>query len=474
MRRAIKLCIGLMLLSALMLQAQPRTSEEGRIQPYAENPFYWQYEGEPVLLLGGSVEDNLFQIDSLEAHLDLLQAVGGNYVRCTLSSRDESNLWAFERDAATGLYDLTKPNPAYWDRLERFLEATSERGIVVQFEVWATFDFYDGREMGRPFWQANPFNPNNNVNYTAEASGLPDTVASHPTQTENPFFYTVPTLDSNGVVLPYQQGFVDKLLEHALPHGNALYGMDNETSVDPAWGAYWTRYIQEKAAEKGLTVQTTEMWDPWDLADPMHANTFDHPERYTFVDVSQNNHQEGQAHWDNAQKQRQRIAGSGEIRPLNNVKIYGADGGRFGDDRDGAERFWRNIFGGMASARFHRPPSGLGLSETAQAHLKSARMLTDVFNVFEAVPENSLLSRREANEAYGMAGPDVAAVFFPDGGEVDLDVSSVGGGRPLSVRWLDVRASRWQEPAVSSPEDGRLELMTPGEGFWVVLVRAQE
>ena len=148
--------------------------------------------------------------------------------------------------------------------------------------------------------------------------------------------------------------------------------------------------------------------------------------------------------------------------------------GASADSRDGAERFWRNIFGGMASARFHRPPSGLGLSETAQAHLKSARMLTDVLNVFEAVPENSLLSRREANEAYTLAGPDVAAVFFPDGGEVDLNVSSVGGGRPLSVRWLDVRASRWQEPAVSSPEDGRLELMTPGEGFWVVLVRAQE
>ena len=26
-----------------------------RIQPYSENPFYWQYKGEPVLLLGGTI-----------------------------------------------------------------------------------------------------------------------------------------------------------------------------------------------------------------------------------------------------------------------------------------------------------------------------------------------------------------------------------------------------------------------------------
>ena len=128
----------------------------------------------------------------------------------------------------------------------------------------------------------------------------------------------------------------------------------------------------------------------------------------------------------------------------------------------------------MASARFHRPPSGLGLSEPAQAHLKSARLLTDVFSVFEAVPDNSLLASREANEAYCAAKPGTAyAVFFPDGGEADLDVSAVADGRPLSVRWLDVQASQWQAPTMEGPEDGRLTLTAPGAGFWVVLVEAE-
>ena len=50
-------------------------NNQDRIQPYDQNPFYWQHKGRPVLLIGGSVEDNLFQIPNLEAHLDLLKSL---------------------------------------------------------------------------------------------------------------------------------------------------------------------------------------------------------------------------------------------------------------------------------------------------------------------------------------------------------------------------------------------------------------
>ena len=60
-----------------------------RIQPDATHPRYWQYRGEPVLLLGGSKDDNLFQIPGLEEHLDLLANVGGNYIRCVMSARKD-------------------------------------------------------------------------------------------------------------------------------------------------------------------------------------------------------------------------------------------------------------------------------------------------------------------------------------------------------------------------------------------------
>ena len=65
------------------------------IQVSQEFPQYWEYIGEPLMLLGGSDEDNLFQLSGLQEQLDLLVSVGGNYVRNTMSSRDSGNVWAF-------------------------------------------------------------------------------------------------------------------------------------------------------------------------------------------------------------------------------------------------------------------------------------------------------------------------------------------------------------------------------------------
>ena len=435
------------------------------IRPYGDNPFYWQYEGRPVLLFGGSVEDNLFQRDDLADQLDLLRQAGGNYVRNTMSSRDAGNVWPHVKNEA-GFYDLSEVNPAYWNRFNGFLEMTAARDIIVQIEVWATFDYYDDRDMRRGFWQQNPWNPRNNTNYTVASSGLPDTVASHPTQTENPFFFTVPAQENNELLLSFQQAFVDRLLSYTLQFDHILYCIDNETSVPATWGGYWASYIKQKAREGGKDVFVTEMWDPWDLAHEMHNHTFDHPEIYDFVDVSQNNHNSGQEHWDNAQKQRERIRSSGVIRPMNNVKIYGAEESRFGSAIDGQERFWRNIFGGMASARFHRPPSGLGLDSTAQAHLKSAQRFLGEFDVFRAHPTIDIIQDREANEAYGMeiAGSR-RAIFFPNRGSVSLDMKVEQGA---VVKWLELSSADWVSLTMESAPV--LTLTTPMAGMWVAVV----
>jgi hypothetical protein len=443
-----------------------------RIQPYTDNRFYWQYKGEPVLLLGGSIEDNLFQISGLKEHLDVLQSVGGNYVRCTISSRDEGDVWPFERDPRSGLYDLNQAGREYWRRFERFLELAAERDIIAQFELWDRFDF------SRTPWQANPYNPKNNVNYTAEESGLKEEIDTHPGQRENAFFRSVPEQENNRLILGYQQRQVDRMLSVSLRYGNVLYCMDNETNESAEWGWYWARYIQASAVDAGVGVETTEMWDAWNLLDGEHAATFDHPEIFSFVDISQNNHQPANSHWENPQEIRRRLKASGHVRPMNSVKIYGANSGRYGSTRDAQERFWRNIFGGLASSRFHRPPSGLGLNGIAQAHIKSMRMLTDEINIFACEPHNDLLANRSWNEAYCTANPGLEyAVFFPDGGNVILDVSHARG-KPATVRWLNIRQSGWTDDAtetgVAAGIEGtdRLRLITPTEeGYWAVLVQ---
>ena len=332
--------------------------------------------------------------------------------------------------------------------------------------MWDRFDFARGP------WQDNPYNPKNNINYTVEESGLAESIDSHPGQKENAFFHTIPALENNALVLGYQQAQLVELLKRSRPYPNVLYCMDNETNELPEWGKFWSLQIKDQAGES--IVQTTEMWDAWDLQSTQHRHTLDHPELYSFFDLSQNNHRHAEEHWQNPQLIRQYIIDSGHIRPMNSVKIYGANTGRFGTHRDAQERLWRNIFGGLASSRFHRPDSGLGLSEIAQAHIRSLRDLTDRIDIFTCTPDNDLLDARSANEAYCTANPGIEyAVFFPDGGNVVLDTEAAAGNM-IGVQWLDVRKSVWLDE--ETEEAGkRLRLVTPEEeGYWAVIVKVAE
>lgn len=101
------------------------------------------------------------------------------------------------------------------------------------------------------------------------------------------------------------------------------------------------------------------------------------------------------------------------------------------------------------------------------------RLLTGQMDIFAAEPHNDLLQNRSWNEAYCTAVPGVEyAIFFPDGGDVLLDVSDCNGGS-VPVRWLDIRSSRWMAEATEvTVENQRVRLVTPAEeGYWAALVR---
>lgn len=437
-----------------------------RIQPYAKNPRYWQYEGHPVLLLGGSDDDNLFQwpAEQLRPHLDTLAQAGGNYIRNTMSDRKDKGfeLYPFKR-LPSGKYDLDQWNDEYWERFARMLKLTAERRIIVQIEVWDRFDY------SRDNWTPHPYNPTNNINYTYEQSGFAPRYPDHPGANKQPFFFTTPKQRNNQVVFRYQQRFVNKMLSYTLPYGHVLYCMDNETSGEEAWGAFWASHIQQKATEAHTRVCVTEMWDAWDLKADEHKRTLDHPERYDFVDVSQNNQKKGQEHWDNFQWVRARVAQ--HPRPLNTTKTYGADTGRYGTNRDGLERWWRHVIGGVASARFHRPDSGLGLSAPALASIRAARKLESLIKLWDLQPANELLSDRGNNEAYLAARPGHAyAVYFTDGGSVGLNMSNVQGH--FDVRWIDIASGEWAKKEKLEAGD-KNTLSAPGAGHWVAAIVKQ-
>jgi hypothetical protein len=413
--------------------------------------------------LGGSDDDNLFQWSEkdLIVQLDRLAAAGGNVIRNTMSDRKDRGheVYPFKQQK-DGKYDLNEWNVEYWTRFERMLRETAKRHIIVQIEVWDRFDYTDTG--GSDHWQNHPYNPQNNVNYTCEQSGFAKRYPDHPGANKQPFFFTTPKQRNNQEVLMYQQRFVEKMLDHALRYDHVLYCMDNETNGEEEWGRYWAQFVKERATQLKKRVYVTEMWDDWDLTAEMHKRTFDHPELYDFVDVSQNNHNKGQKHWDNFLHIREYL--SQKPRPINTTKTYGAKGNKFGTDQDGIERFWRHLLAGAASIRFHRPVSGLGLNDKAVAAIRAARKLESKIPLWLMSPANELLSDRESNEAYLAVHKGIAyALYLPAGGEVRIDFSGAKGS--LVAHWIDIASGEWG-PTQNVAGDEKTLLASPGPGNW--------
>jgi hypothetical protein len=411
-----------------------------QITPWNENPSYWQYKGKPVLLLGATDNDNLFQNDNLESHLDSLRMFGGNYIRNTMSDRDPGNRRAFAL-ASPGLYDLDKWNEDYWQRFENLLKLTQEREIIVQIEIWDRFDH------SRDPWLTDPYNPKNNINYTYSEAGLDSLYPLHPGQNKQPFFFTVPDLENNEVLLEYQQTFVKKLLSISLRYDNVLYCIDNETSGVEEWAIYWAGFIKENSDEKEIYL--TQMWDNWDVKSEMHKRTLDHPERYGFIDISQNSQTPGRPNWDNAQYVFDYIKDN--PRPVNSTKVYGSDSGSWLDrgitTEHAVQTFCRNVLGGFASSRFHRPPSGLGLSKTSINCLQTIRKIEEKVKMWDIKPHTDLIRTDYQNVAYLSAREGEAyVIYFTGNGKVSVDLGS--NMDFFELVWIPVESAEWGKPGI--------------------------
>lgn len=439
-------------------------SSKIQIQPWTENPWYWQYKGKPVMLLGASDDDNLFQwtADRLIPHLDSMQAVGANYVRNTMSDRQMGGFELYPFKALeNGKYDLNNWNEEYWNRFEIFLNETSKRNIIIQIEVWDRFDY------SQAHWPPHPYNPKNNINYTFQEAGLDSVYPAHPIDNKQPFFFTTPLQRNNKLLLDIQQKFVDKMLSYSLKHNHILYCIDNETAAEEEWAIYWADFIREKATQAGKKVNITEMWGNTDITSEVHKRTFDHPKRFDYCDVSQNNHKQGQLHWENFQWVKNYL--SHLPRPVNTVKTYGADTWTYGDTKEGIERWWRHVLGGAASARFHRPDAGLGLSALSMASVKAAREIESIEPFWKMFPANNLLTEREENEAYVTANTgQVYVVFFTNGGEVALDLNT--HNKNFNLKWMEVRTGEWKKGNILIEGGEKIRLKTPGKNEWVAVI----
>ncbi|MBL7185761.1 MAG: hypothetical protein ISS70_05495 [Phycisphaerae bacterium] len=480
---------NVMLLLAACHACWGQNLKDSGIRPWSENPRYWQYNGKPVMLLGGSKTDHIFLLDDLKTHLDEIQAVGANYVRNTMSQREGKDLKPHKL-LPSGKFDMDQWNEEYWKRFGNMLKWTAERDIFVQIEVWDRFDYAnwvgpDG-DASKRCWEHSPWNPAGNVNYTSEQSGFATEYGGDAMYDNQPFFYSIkglPHYDERfELIRSYQEAFVAKMLSYSLDYGHVLYCMNNETSTPAQWGQHWIEFIQAKAAEKGALVHTTDMFDDAFRAEKAENTRIilGDPDHYTFTDISQvNSRNFDETHWDRLQWLIREVNKT-YPRPSNHTKIYGSGYQTFGTGgpEDGIERFWRNILGGSASSRFHRPDSGNGLNDHAKASIKAARILEGLIKFWDITPQMGLLSDRGSNEAYLAAEPGESyALYFTNGGSVGLDLSGAPGS--FDVTWISVSMG----VTTRSSAAGRYRLMdrtiqggrvvtlsAPYKGGWVVAI----
>ncbi|GLR16965.1 hypothetical protein [Portibacter lacus] len=473
----IKILLFLILASCAHSIAQilPSNNAAG-LQPWTQNVTYWQYQGEPVLLLGGSKTDHLFLADNLLEHLDEIQAIGGNYLRNTMSQREGLDLKPYQL-LSDGTFDLNKWNDDYWDRFEKMLNWTKERDIIVQIEVWDRFDY------SKTFWEISPWNPRLNNNYTYEEVGFDEKYPQHPSRDKQPFFHTIPGMklytEKLDLIRAFQEAFVSKMLSYTLKYNHVLYCMNNETTTAPEWGRYWIDFIQKEAKRNGVQVYVTDMFDDAYLGEKAtkSAVIFEDAEHYQFADISQvNSRNFGDDHWNELLYLLKKV-NEKHPRPSNHTKIYGGGYKAFGTGglEDGVERFWRNILAGSASSRFHRPDAGNGLNDRAIASIKAARLLERKIKLWDVSPHMELLSDREANEAYLAAVPgENYVLYFPYDGEVSLDLS--GTENDFQIDWISITEGIWLPKGRGKLKGGEIiSINAPYKGGWIaVITKAQD
>ena len=230
------------------------------------------------------------------------------------------------------------------------------------------------------------------------------------------------------------------------------------------------KFIKEKAGEK--RVFTSDMFDrffsPYSCDACMDA--IENPTVYEFLDVSQiNSRTFNQVHWDTLSwiiQQRELYA----LRPVNCVKVYGGMNSTWGSgsEEDGIERFLRDVIGGCAAVRHHRPPYGNGLNAKSQATIQSVRKIETLVKMWEMEPQLELLSDREDDEAYLTAKRgEKYVILFPEGGNVTLDLAGSPG--EFSGRWISIESGTWGEH-FSLNGGSLVGIDSPGSGGWFAVI----
>jgi hypothetical protein len=220
----------------------------GQLQPWAEDPNYWTWDGEtPELLLGGSSSEAVFLEDNFKGEIALLNKTGGNHLRCILRALDDGKMTPFAYSDSAEFFNLLEYREEYWNQLSEMISYAENLGVVVEIVVW------DFNNTTKANWDTNAWTrAGSEINYGGQLFSknfLPG---------EHPFFQTVPGAmlyqEEYRTVLRSQEAFIDQLLARTAHFNNVIYNYVVPSNLHIPWMVYWGKYTEAKAEAMGKRV----------------------------------------------------------------------------------------------------------------------------------------------------------------------------------------------------------------------------
>lgn len=312
-------------------------------------------------------------------------------------------------------FDLSKFDPAYFDRLRSRVIAARDRGIYVSVML---FEGGELRATTRPWcWNSHPFHGNNNINKVeADANGDGVGVEFH--------MLLAPA------VTEFQKKYIHRVVDTLNDLDNVLFEVGNEMAYSPAnskW-QYWVidsikKYEATKPKQHPVGMVCT-MHHPWkDGArdDPRNAVLFDGP-----ADWVSPGHSGGRGYENNAVPP---VADGKKVILLDTDHLWGIGGNH--------AWVWKSFLRG------HNPIFMDALPEITEHVLKypqaseirtalgRTQTLAQKVNLAALTPRGDLASTQ-----YCLANPGKEyLVYLPEGGTATVDLSAVKG--TLAIEWLN-------------------------------------
>jgi hypothetical protein len=408
--------------------------------------------GQPLLLIGDYTWGTFSDVDyDYAAMLDSLQAHGLNFARVWLWWGCEEFPGLTDRHAVMmdrrfvvpyqrigpgaaqdgqPKYDLSRFNPAYFDRLRKLCQAARVRDIHLQLIL------FDAWMLKHPhLWKLHAFHRDNNVN------GVDADPANTGAGTDGQRGFCSP---GNPGALEAQQAFIRRVVDAVNECDNVLFEIANENFYNEQWELRLCDFIHEYEQTK--------------------------PKRHLVMPKDLPNHKGVVQTWDPRRIHAALLKKRGLRQPL----IFDTDWEINPNDDEVRRAMWAAVLSG-GHFNYMDDSRQIGTehqgdyrgTRRASLHRQIGHLAAFVrqMRFWEMLPDDALV---KAGNTFAMTSTNELAAYLPTGGNVTLDLSKLAG--QLEARWFDPKEGAWGKKLTA--QGGRPEKFTaPNGNDWALFLR---